>query len=71
MDVQDIAGITPAILAARNGHKKALRMFLVEFHADPGIVDNDGLTATHWLASNGRTELLQYFLESGVLRSFD
>uniref|UniRef100_A0A8C2EB59 E3 ubiquitin-protein ligase HACE1 n=1 Tax=Cyprinus carpio TaxID=7962 RepID=A0A8C2EB59_CYPCA len=52
---QDISGCTPLHLAARNG---CIFVELLEYNADVNICNNEGLTAIHWLAVNGRTELL-------------
>lgn len=67
VDIQDAAGVTPTHLAARNGHKRCLRQLIEEYHADTRKVDSDGFTAVHWLAANGRTELLCYMLDLGHL----
>uniref|UniRef100_A0A7N4P284 E3 ubiquitin-protein ligase HACE1 n=1 Tax=Sarcophilus harrisii TaxID=9305 RepID=A0A7N4P284_SARHA len=48
---QDISGCTPLHLA------KCMSK-LLEYSADVNICNNEGLTAIHWLAVNGRTELL-------------
>uniref|UniRef100_A0A8C4HR59 E3 ubiquitin-protein ligase HACE1 n=1 Tax=Dicentrarchus labrax TaxID=13489 RepID=A0A8C4HR59_DICLA len=56
---QDISGCTPLHLAARNGYgQKKCMGKLLEYNADVNICNNEGLTAIHWLAVNGRTELL-------------
>uniref|UniRef100_A0A8D0A1T8 E3 ubiquitin-protein ligase HACE1 n=1 Tax=Sander lucioperca TaxID=283035 RepID=A0A8D0A1T8_SANLU len=56
---QDISGCTPLHLAARNGYEQKKCMGkLLEYNADVNICNNEGLTAIHWLAVNGRTELL-------------
>jgi ankyrin repeat protein len=62
VDVQDSTGVTSVHLAARNGHKRCLRLLVEQFKADMRIVDSDGYTVTHNLACNGRTELLAYLL---------
>uniref|UniRef100_A0A8C6WIX2 E3 ubiquitin-protein ligase HACE1 n=1 Tax=Neogobius melanostomus TaxID=47308 RepID=A0A8C6WIX2_9GOBI len=40
------------------GRRKKCMGKLLEYNADVNICNNEGLTAIHWLAVNGRTELL-------------
>jgi ankyrin repeat protein len=56
------AGMTPALLAARNNHRRFLKVIVEEYHAKLNIADCSGSTIVHWLACNGRTELLKYTL---------
>lgn len=69
VNLQDNTGVTSVHLAARNGHKRCLRMLVEQFKADIRIVDCDGYTAMHSLACNGRTELLAYVLGLSGLAS--
>ncbi|XP_078600324.1 E3 ubiquitin-protein ligase HACE1-like isoform X2 [Branchiostoma floridae x Branchiostoma japonicum] len=57
-----MTGCTALHLAARNGQKKCLAK-LLEYNADVNIRNNEGLTTIHWLAVNGRTELLHDLLQ--------
>ena len=50
------------MLAARNNHQRFLRTLVDDYHADVTVVDVDNSTVLHWLACNGRTELLRYAL---------
>ena len=65
VNAQDTTGVTPSHLAARNGHKRCLKLLINEFGADTTIVDGDGLSMVHWLASHGRNELLEHLLGLG------
>lgn len=42
VNMQDISGVTATALAARNGHKRCLRILVFDFHADIALVDSDG-----------------------------
>eukprot|EP00794_Sanderia_malayensis_P015706 gene15706-17291_t len=60
---QDRSGVTPLQLAARNGHTKCIHKLLESMSKDDITkCSHDGMTALHWLASNGRTEILLSFL---------
>jgi hypothetical protein len=52
-------------LAARNGHQKLLKLLVHDYAANTRLVDSDGFTAVHWLANNGRAELLKLLLNLG------
>ncbi len=44
-------GLTPLMLAARNGQAEAVRL-LLQYHADPKIKDYTGRDAASWAANN-------------------
>ena len=50
------------MLAARNNHQRFLHTLVDEYHADVTVVDADNSSILHWLACNGRAELLRYAL---------
>jgi E3 ubiquitin-protein ligase HACE1 len=66
IDIRDGASMTPALLAARNNHRRFLKVIVEEYHANLNIADSTGSTIIHWLACNGRTELLKYTLSFKV-----
>ncbi|KAJ1058565.1 hypothetical protein K5549_008685 [Capra hircus] len=49
--------LMPMVMADQHRQKKCMSK-LLEYSADVNICNNEGLTAIHWLAVNGRTELL-------------
>jgi hypothetical protein len=49
----------------RSGRRECVSILLAA-KADATIPANDGLTCLHWLAANGRIELLEEFLKLGV-----
>ena len=71
VDTPDHVGVTPLHLAARNGHKKCLRVLVEDFKANIGVLDGEGNSVLHSLAGNGRTELLEYVLNLGHFRTID
>eukprot|EP00043_Microstomoeca_roanoka_P015167 m.151401 g.151401 ORF g.151401 m.151401 type:complete len:934 (-) comp16199_c4_seq2:139-2940(-) len=66
INARDIGQVTPLHLAARNGHKSCVKALVVDFGADTTLSDSSGFTVLHWLASNGRTHLLNYALLLGL-----
>lgn len=66
----DEKGATPLHWAARRGHEKTVRR-LVELGAEIGARDNNGMTALHEAAANGRTGVVRVLLGSIAIGSKD
>jgi len=45
VNCQDDAGVTPTHLAARNGHKRCLRLLVEHYGADVTVADYEGFTS--------------------------
>lgn len=57
--------VTALILAAWTG-KDAIVKLLLERHADPNVLDDDGETALHWAAANDQVGAIQLLLASSA-----
>ena len=53
------------MIAARNGHREAVRA-LLEAGAEVDHADNDGCTALHAAAEEGHVEVIQTLLKAGA-----
>ena len=66
LELRDRSQMTPLLLAARNNHQHFVRTLVEDYHADITAKDADGSTILHWLACNGRTELLRFALSFSI-----
>jgi len=65
VDERDNMGLTPLHWAAQQGDRLSVEV-LLEFGANPNVVDRNGLTALHWAASGGNRSCISQLLEAGV-----
>ena len=65
MDVRDRHGNTPLLVAAQNGHKRLVKMFL-RAGADVNATNHQGNTGLHFTMSYGYQSLANYMLSKGA-----
>jgi palmitoyltransferase len=65
VDERDNMGLTPLHWAAQQGDKISVEV-LLNFGANPNLVDRNGLTALHWAASGGNRTCISRLLEVGA-----
>jgi hypothetical protein len=65
MDARDRHGNTPLLVAAQNGHKRLVKMFL-RVGANPNSTNHQGNTALHFTLSYGYQGLANYILSKGA-----
>jgi palmitoyltransferase ZDHHC13/17 len=65
VDESDNMGLTPLHWAAQQGDEVSVEV-LLNFGANPNVVDRNGLTALHWAASGGNRSCISQLLEAGA-----
>ncbi|RPA92065.1 hypothetical protein L873DRAFT_1711562, partial [Choiromyces venosus 120613-1] len=64
---KDITGSTPLTWAARNGHKRLVRLFLKWGYFDPEAEDIGECTPFSWAARNGHKGVVELFLQESAI----
>jgi palmitoyltransferase ZDHHC13/17 len=65
VDESDNMGLTPLHWAAQQGDEVSVEV-LLEFGANPNVVDCNGFTTLHWAASGGNKSCISQLLEAGA-----
>ena len=65
VDEKDNMGLTPLHWAAQQGDEVSVEV-LLNFGANPNVVDPNGLTALHWAACGGNRSCISQLLEAGA-----